>query len=332
VALGQVSEITAIPYLDPRETTDRFLSSTSFYDNGAWRTWAPVEGPGQQVVEIKAWPAESFYYGRTAEKPSDFESGFLTFLAQRVNYRGLSRYLTSIQDDVLNLSTALAKLDLIFRTGSSHDGSIRMAATEVEYILLVCRSLFDLLQELLAKLWAKVTLIDPAARKKALKDTFSKMVLFDNKLLLAGDIAERYALPLVLAECYARHSPIFEKIRQFRDNLVHGGSRVDTIFRGGEDFLIRKRLGPFLNLGIWRDDEIEPNELGPLKPALALIIRGTLAACEDFALTLQGCLQFGGATVPGMNLYIRGYYNAELLQALMDADQRLAEGRSLVTT
>jgi hypothetical protein len=331
VALGQVSDISAIPYLDPAETADRFLSSTSFFDAGAWRTWAPVEGPGRQVVEIQAWPAESFYYGRVAEKPSDFESDFLTFLAQRVNFRGLAPYLTAIQDDVMNLSTALAKMDLIYRSGSSHDGSNRMAATEVEYILLVCRSLFDLLQELLAKLWSKVTLIDPTAKKKALKDTFSKMVLFDNKLLSPAEIAARYALPPMLADCYARHAPMFEKIRQFRDNLVHGGSRVDVIFRGDQGFLIRKRLGPFLDLQIWRDAEIEPNDLGPLKPALALIIRGTLAACEDFAVTLQRCLQFGGPTVPGMNLYVRGYYNAELLEALMDADQRLAEGRSLLT-
>lgn len=270
MALGQVSDISAIPYLDPAEMADRFLSSTSFFDAGAWRTWAPVEGQGQKVVEIQAWPAESFYYGRVAEKPSDFESKFLTFLAQRVNFRGLAPYLTAIQDDVLNLSTALAKLDLIFRTGSSHDGSARMAATEVEYILLVCRSIFDLLQELLAKLWANVTLVDPTAKKKALKDTFSKMVLSDNKLLSAADIATRFALPPVLADCYARHAPLFEKIRQFRDNLVHGRTRVDTIFRGEQGFLIRKRLGPFLDLQIWRDAEIEPNELGPLKPAMAL--------------------------------------------------------------
>jgi hypothetical protein len=57
-----------------------------------------------------------------------------------------------------------------------------MAATEVEYILSVCRSVFDLLQELLAKLRSTITLVDPTKRKKALKKTFSDMTLHANEI------------------------------------------------------------------------------------------------------------------------------------------------------
>jgi hypothetical protein len=57
-----------------------------------------------------------------------------------------------------------------------------MAATEVEYILSVCGSVFDLLQELLAKLRSTITLVDPTKRQKALKKTFSDMTLHANEI------------------------------------------------------------------------------------------------------------------------------------------------------
>ena len=156
------------------------------------------------------------------------------------------------------------------------------------------------------------------------------MTLSDNKLRSVAQIAEQYALPDVIAECYARHAPMFLKIRQFRDSLVHRGYQIQTIFRGEKEFVIRKRLGPFLNLDIWRENEVQENDLVPLLPALAMVVHGTLAACEDFARTLVSCIQFPDPIVPGMDLYMRGYFNGALLAALADADGRLAEGRRLV--
>jgi hypothetical protein len=49
-----------------------------------------------------------------------------------------------------------------------------MAATGVEYILLVCRSIFDLLQELVAKLWKTIKLADSTVKTQQLKKTFSR--------------------------------------------------------------------------------------------------------------------------------------------------------------
>src|SRR5208282_1268734 len=103
-----------------------------------------------------------------------------------------------------------------------------------------------------------------------------------------------------------------------------------TIFRGEKGFVIRKRLGPFLKLDIWREDEVEENDLVPLLPALPMVVQGTLAACEDFAHTLVSCIRFLDPIVPGMNLYMRGYFNGALRAALADADARLAEGRQLM--
>jgi hypothetical protein len=328
MALGEIVQLSGIPYLAHAALPGRFISSLTFHE-GEWRMWLQTEVPDR--VEVRAWPAEAFYFARQPEEAKDICSTFLTFMAQRSNFDGFQATFSAIQDDMFNLSASLAKLHLIFESGDkAGSGASRMAATEVEYILLVCRSVFDLLQEVLAKLWGKITLTDTTKRKKALKKTFSDMTLHANTLKSAHQIAAQFQLPEALANCYARHAPIFLKIREFRDNLVHRGHRVQTIFRGKDGFVITKSLGTFLNLNIWRDDEVMQNDLVPLMPALALVVHGTLAACDDFAQVLLTCIQFPNPIVPGMDLFMRGYFNGALVDALADAEQRLAEGRSLI--
>jgi hypothetical protein len=329
MALGQISDLSEIPFLSRENLAGRFISSLMFYVDGNWRVWLQTEGPGQKFIEVQAWPAETFYFGTEPNNQNDIHSAFLTVFAQHANFVEYKGRFSAIQDDILNLSASFAKLSLIHAGGDTTGGATRMVATEVEYILLVCRSMFDLFQELLAKLWETEVRADATRKKRALRDTFSGMALSDNKIRSADEIA-KYGLPPLLVECYARHAPIFLKIRQFRDNLVHGGHQIQAIFRDERGFLIRKRLGPFLKLDIWRDDEVQPNDLAPLQPALGMIVHGTLFALEDFTHALVKCIPLPGAIVPNMNLYMRGYFNDALLSVLADANKRIAEGRKLV--
>jgi hypothetical protein len=330
MALGPIIDFTEIPFLSKEDLSGRFLCTTSFYD-GSWHTWLAVDDDGRKLVEVKAWPAEAIYFAAAPEQPHDVSIAFLTFIAQHANWNAFYPPFSAIQDDIFNLSASLAKLDLVFANGdTAGSGATRMAATEVEYILLVCRSMFDLLQELVAKIWDTIKLTDSTVKKRKLKKTFSDMTLLGNQLRTSAQIGEPYGLPQNIADCYARHGPVFLKLRQFRDNLVHRGYQVQTIFRGDGAFVIRKRLGPFVDLEIWRDDEVQESGLVPLVPALNMLIHGTLAACEDFAHTLTGCVRFPSAMVPEMALFIRGYFNEGLVSAMNDANARVAEGRSLV--
>lgn len=61
-------------------------------------------------------------------------------------------------------------------------------------------------------------------------------------------------------------------------------------------------------------------------PALALIIHGTFAACEDFACVFLRHFRLLKPIVPGMNLFMRGYFN----DALRDGNERVREGRGLL--
>jgi hypothetical protein len=330
MAPGEIVGLSGIPFIDHAELSrgGRFLANLMYYD-GRWRVWA--RAGKDKFVEILGEPAEAFYFAPAPENELDFTSDFLTVIAQRANFSELVHPFSAIQDDIFNLSAAIAKLELVFENQElERAGSTRMAATEVEYILFICRGLFDFLQEIVTKLWDRIELHDTAVPKRKLKKSFADMTLKGDSVRTAEEIAGQFHVPMFLAEYYARQAPIFIKIREFRDNLVHRGQQVQTIFRGNNGFVINKRLGPFLNPNIWRDDEELPNELVPLLPALALLIHGTMEACEAFALVLQSQFTLPKPVVPGMALYMRGYFNHGLVGAMRDANQRLKEGRTLL--
>lgn len=329
MALGDIVTLDRIPHFDLSDIGGRFICTLSFYDKDKWRCWFPVEGPSQRFVEAQAWPAEDSYFGHAPELATDTHSYLLNLIAQRANFDENKLAFCGVQDDIFNLSAALAKVEMAHAAGKGLHGSSRLVATEIEFTLAVCRSLFDLLQEIIANLWATVKPIDEGLTIKPLKRAFSDMALANNQVRTVAEISERFGLPETIAQFYARHAPLFLQIRRFRDSLLHRGSRVQTIFRGDRGFLIRKTLGPFRDLDIWRDDEIEKNHLVPLLPALGMVIHGTLDACDDFARTIERCIILPEPTVPGMNLYLRGYFDQKLALALEDAQARLTDGRSL---
>ena len=333
MAQGQVSRIEEIPFLAADQLRrGGFIPSAMFFVDETWRSWVAIEEPGK-LIEIQAWPAESFYWGDRPAEPTDIATVFLNVIAQHANLWKAQPAFSAIQDDLFNLAASLHKLGMIHKDGGH--GSSRLAKSEVEYMMLLCRGVFDLLQEVLKAIWDTISLtgpdgeVDPKAKKWQLKKAFSDMALRSDAVRPVTELMETFGLPRPLAECYGRHASVFLKIRRFRDDIVHRGYDVQTLFHGENDFLIQRRLGPF-ELAIWRPDEIEQNDLAPLKPALALLIHGTLAACEDFAETLAGCIRFPPQIVPGLTLYMRGYFNEVLVAAIEDANARSVEGLVLI--
>ena len=325
MAQGDRCRLTEIPFLDHAELgPDRFVPALLFHDGEGWRIWLQIEEPGY-FIETKAWPAECCYFGRSAEQASDIGSAFLTFIGQRANFKEVMKPFAALQDDYFNLSASLKKLELLRAYHLREHGVSRLVQTEIEYVFVLCRSMFDLLQEIVAKLWDKITLLDGSVRKRQLKESFSNMVLSGNSMRTSDQLINAFGLPDQLARCYVRHAGLFEKVRLYRDKLVHRGSTVQTIFAGESDFLVDSRLGPFVGEGIWRDDESLPNGLAPLMPVLASVIRGTLIALEDFSMTLAASIMFPPPIAPGFSLYMRGYFTDTLVEHLADVAGRAAE-------
>jgi hypothetical protein len=292
-----------------------------FHDNGSWKSWIAA---GDQLFQMQAWPAESVYFSKDEAAPSDIAFHFLDFMSQQASFPQVIPALFGIRDDYFNLSASLAKIQHLHATRAAvRDGCSRMVISEVEYVFLVCRSIFDLLQEIALKLWDNIQLMDTSVEKKPLKESFNAMTQYKGKPATRESLESRFGLPGPLADYYVRWQGFFELLRAFRDNIVHRGSRVQTIFTGDSDFLISKSLRPFHDMDVWQEDERLPNDLVPLMPALGVVVYKTFQACDDFSVTLSRIVRFPPPIAPGMRLFMRGYFNESLSLILRDAAERL---------
>jgi hypothetical protein len=320
MAAIDLAKLAKIPYVDVPNIGGRFLSTLMFFDAPNWRMWMPV---GDDLVEVKAWPAEAFYYASQPECTTDLSFHFLDFIAQRANFPEAQKAISGLHDDIFNLSASLAKVTHLHKTRESlSKGESRMIATEVEYLFATCKSMFDLLQELIYAIWNTVKLLDETVQKKPLKETFSKILLYQGRASTAEELTERFGLPSPLATYYVRQSDFFFSLREFRDNIVHRGSQVPTIFSGESDFLVQESTRPFATFGVWRKEEQLENNLVPLMPALGVVVQRTLAACNDFSTTVEQIIDFPPPIVPNMKLFMRGHFNELFQQALNDANER----------
>lgn len=316
-----VLKLATIPFLNHSGLQGRFLCSLLFYDR-KWHAWIEV---GDQLFETQMWPAEAVYFGTAPELETDICFHFMDIIAQKLSFLPLGRALFALQDDIFNLSASLAKIQFLHeRKKDLKTGVSRMVATEVEYMHGVCRSIFDLWQEVLVALWKSIKLHDASTKKKELKKSYREMLFSSGKLRTVDELMVRFGIPSPLAECYIRSADFFADLRKFRDNVVHQGSSVQVIFEGESGFLISKKRVPFRGLNIWQPEERKPNDLVPLMPALAYVIWRTLGTCDDFARTIESIFQLAPPIVPKMKLFLRGYFNETLVHSLEDTRRRLS--------
>lgn len=313
--------LSVIPYLDMSSVGGRFISSATFYADGQWRMWTPVEG---KLFELKiVEPVEMFYWGSAPQSENDVYIQLLDFIAQRAALPELKHAVSGMMDDVLNLTIFPSKIDVLHASRMSVGSGIRrMVTTEIEYLFSLCRGLFDLLQEIIAGVWKTVKLNDSAVMKKPLKSSFREMVMFEGRPVTKQSLESRFGLPALMADTYVEASRFFLDLRMMRDNLVHHGSHVQTIFDGEDGFLIAGHLRPFASMQIWREEEKQPNNLVPLLPALSAMIYGTLAVCGAFSHAMEQTIGFPRPLVPDMNLYLRCPLSERFLAAMHDCAAR----------
>lgn len=318
MAQVKLSELSTIPFIDSANIQGRQLSSLTFFVNDEWSMWIPTD---KGLQKMKGWPAEAFYFGDKPEEEHDIYLHFLDFLAQKACFPTIAKPLRGLDDDFFNLSASVAKIDFLYekREEVKH-GISRMVATEIEYIFSVCRSIFDLLQEIISKLWATIRLVDESAKKQPIPETFSKMTKPLGKNNDYSLLIEKYGLPLQLAEFYTNNYEFFVSLREFRDNVSHRGSSIEMIFSTEQGFAVREDQVPFSEYGVWTEEHKLNNSLCSLRPVIGHIIHETLAACEAFSTTIETVIQFPSPIAPSLKLFMRGYFNKNLLDTVRAVD------------
>lgn len=319
-----LTEFEKIPFVDVGALDGRVITSLTFYNDDKWRMWLSV---GPSLMEIQGFPSEASYFSKQPEDPADLYFHFINFIAQHAAFPEVIKPLGGIKDDIYNLCAVIAKLKLLKKSVADVGHGInRMVITEIEYLFSICRSVFDLLHEVSACIWATIQFQD-GEKRKILPKKLTKVLMHEARYLCAEEIMSRFNMPKPWALWYERHISFFSSLREFRDNIVHHGSAVSSVFVDENGFSVSIRDRPFDKMNVWAPDEISPNGVVSLDPAVAYVVWNTLLACEEFSQMLQSCIAFPVALVPEMRMYMRGHFTDQLQISLNAIGKKVADMR-----
>lgn len=294
-----------LPYLNLKALEGRPIPVHSFHDGNRWHEWIPLGNGLLQPLQIH----DAIEVVYLAEKPvcaSDAYLSFVDFIYKYVQNKDTHSFIHAITSDIFNLSASLKKIDLL---GISEDlgGSKRLVTTELEYLFLLCRSMFDLLQEIILRIWDTVHLIDTSIKKKQLPSSFRKVVLKDNIIRTSQEIQERFGLSPAIAKWYSDCAPFFCKLKDARDAIVHQPIGEPLIFVDGKGISIGVDSSPlpFRRMMEWPESILENAHTGPLNFFVAHFIHETLAACEKFVPAITQEIQFAPDFAPNHRFFMR---------------------------
>jgi hypothetical protein len=306
-----------VPYLAFEALGDRVVNLMPLWDGREWHHWLPYQ---DGIVKMQmSGVIVGEYLATQAEAPTDLSIPLVNFAWQRASWPelcGLWRHLT---DDIHNMAASVAKAEhFVAYRDAIGLGASAFLQTELEYLLVLARSVFDLVQELIARVWAKrISFLDPvaeAARKRCpLPAEFSKIVLRNKReLRTAEEIAMRFPLSPALAKAYASAGAHFSGMREVRDNIVHGGKAIDLIFMGERGPMISKTMGILEALGVSAVRDEENENLVSLWPLISHIVGGTLASCNSIVEALRHDVLFPPPLAPGYSVFLRGFHTPSL--------------------
>lgn len=317
-----IENLRKVSYLDITSLDGRVVNLMPLWENEQWHFW--VSTP-DGLIDIK--PVDTIRVDYVARNPAnefDLLIPFVELMWQRASYTEICPIIRAICDDFHNMGTSVSKLRLFFDSRDNLQKSeiTRFASTELEYLVILARTIFDLFQETIASIWKHyVRLIDNDLEKRRrgqnLPDTFSKIVLRNKKVLRTSiEIEREFGLPLQIANEYAKYSPFFLELRNSRDSIVHGGSEIGTIFDTEKGFCVNPQTKPFSSYINFNDNHRYNENLVSVLPWVADIVFRTIEACNALMFSLASVIKFPPEIAPGFHVFVRGPSNRALAEVL----------------
>lgn len=314
-------KIEDISHVDVKNIGDRSIFFSPLRDGDEWHVWAPVKDG--EFIKIKAVDLmRSYYYSKSVVHTDDLYISFLEFMWQRMSWPQVSRCIKSITEDIHLISASAAKLEHFYIARDIIDKGLitSFVNSEIEHLLVISRSLFDLMQEALAYIWNhRVVLTDPNfernRKQRNMPTSFRNVVLEGEALRTPEDITIKYSLPPEVAAAYAAHAPFFKSVRGARDQIVHAGKTPDSVYATERGFCVSPRA-PYFSDFPWKNDHHYNENLVTLVPWLAWLIGGTLDACSNIVKSMSEVIAFPPPIVPDYSLYLRDPANPALMRIL----------------
>lgn len=143
-------ELKKLPYLNASALDGRTVNLMPLWGGASWRMWlnTPIGLIEEKIVDT----TESDYLAKSAAKQTDLFIPLIHIMWQQASWSEICPLIIAISNDFHNMGTSVAKLKHFhgFRKRIGDRGTRRFTLTELEYLVTLCRTTFDLLQEMIA--------------------------------------------------------------------------------------------------------------------------------------------------------------------------------------
>jgi hypothetical protein len=267
----QINELRKITYLDVETLGERTVLLMALWDGTDWHKWIDI---GEELQEFKIIDlVHANYVGKKASSPDDLWIPFIDFLWQQASWPEILRLINALCDDCHLLATSSEKLRHFFNSREMipQNAISSFVKSELEYLIILCRTMFDLLHEIIATLmYSRMKMLDPALelrRKQAkLPNSYAKMVLNGDTIKKSEELVEKYVISPKLAEEYIKHAPFFLSLRTARNRIVHGGTEMPHIFVMEKGFCVNPKDKIFADFKGWKESHQYNKNLVSLLP------------------------------------------------------------------
>jgi hypothetical protein len=314
-----LENLKEIPYLNIKELRGRSPIILPYWDGYQWHSWLYE---GSKLINMKTIEyLDGWYFSEKSAKNTDIEIKFITFLWQRAGYKQICHSIEAMSNNILSIATSASKMRHFHNTRHVIENiAHRYISTELEYVLILNRSIFDIMQEIVAYIWNNQIKINDKSKEELRKrihlpTVFSKIVLRDKKEIRSTDeIIEKYGIPFEMASTYWEMAHFFSEIRDARDSIVHGGYKINMIFETEKGYCVNPAIRPFMNFVKWKKEDYYNKNLVSLMPWVASVVNQTMEACNSMITALDSLIVFLPEIAPNMKVFYRGKSAISLME------------------
>jgi len=274
--------------------------------DGGWKLPLIIDA---NIHLLQGEPAETDYVSTAPDREDDFAHPLSNFVCKRASWPEIIPYLHAINSDFYNMCASLGKIDCFhyyLRDKGTDLG--RFISTELEYLFTLLKSHFDLLQKVVARIWSHVELTDKSLEKRNLPERFRNMILTNDRIMSASEIAEKFHIPESLATFYSGLGQFYQMVKKTRDGIIHHGKEPGLVFVLPEGFAVSRDDELFRQFDIWREDGIVNKHLCSIRPLLYHLIDRTMDAFQEYTLVITRAIMFPHDMIPGRTVFTRGFH------------------------
>ena len=147
-----------------------------------------------------------------------------------MSYSDILSPLRQLESDIHKCAATLQTYRMLWSSRNSQDHVGMLVEAQIEYLVSLLRSMYDVLQQVVSRVGARLIALDNRKRiTKNIPQSYADVALHGDHFRTPQEIQRRWGIPLPLGEWYGHEAPFFvlpqPNSSPLRERLGHGRFR-----------------------------------------------------------------------------------------------------------